>query len=335
MAAARQTLHVISPLSWIADAFEKPFIDESAHRANILAETDIPGWRIVRHCALEPVEDIAGEDAVWIAPEILASLNAWRQQQSLVPLLLRAPSARWPERLSGKSAGRSMLIATAGLIRAWHAFPHSLGMQPWTQLGNGRADGFNAARRDLAALQLALSGAPANSRIVLSEHVPGIREEWNILVHRGTAAAASPYCLHAPPDSHTVVTVFDLSQDVLFTASPAHFHHRYRTIASRIAEQAAAETGTHDASMIIAFRNDEDAPIVLEIDPVWCATPYPYDATGMLAFMQAIADGRAGSSAHCSDSCGGSDPLFEPDPWMAAQYAKRYLHFRPASHRVT
>lgn len=400
-----RTLHVISPLSWIADAFDEPFLGAPQTAASSssapplvtsqsavsspnacfhfpaslpvdspsivampaappptaamaaptapdrtefssspcaanpgTAATDraasrVPGWRIVRHSALEPVQDFANDDAVWIAPEILVALNAWRERQGLFPLAFRAPSPRWPDLLPGDVAGRSVLIAAVAEIRTWSAFPHDLGAQPWSQLCNGRVAGFNAARRDLDALRTAIGDAPAHSTIMLSEHVPGISEEWNVFVHHGVAAAASPYCLHTPPDSHTIITVFDLPEDSPCAASARHsqrFHRRCRALASQAAERAAAATGTDDASMIVAFRAENDSPIVLEIDPVWCSAPYPYDVRGMLAFMDAIAEARVRPSAQRSAAGSAlgqrqeNDTVFEPDPWMAAQHANRY-----------
>lgn len=188
-----KTLHVISPLGWIAEAFAMPQINAAAD----CAAGCIPGWRIVQHSTLEPARDLA-DDATWIAPETLVSLNAWRAQQDLEPLMFRAPRPDWPDLLPSDLSGRSMLIATVAEIAAWHEFPADLGSQPWSQLCNGRVAGFNAARRDLDALQSVVSDAPAESNIMLSEHVPGISEEWNVLVHYGVAAAASPYCLHTP-----------------------------------------------------------------------------------------------------------------------------------------
>jgi hypothetical protein len=360
-----KTLHVISPLGWIAEAFAMPQINAAAD----CAAGCIPGWRIVQHSTLEPARDLA-DDATWIAPETLVSLNAWRAQQDLEPLMFRAPRPDWPDLLPSDLSGRSMLIATVAEIAAWHEFPADLGSQPWSQLCNGRVAGFNAARRDLDALQSVVSDAPAESNIMLSEHVPGISEEWNVLVHYGVAAAASPYCLHTPPDSHAIVTVFDLPADGLYAASDfaqtgfsqfaypqlahpqskspqptqaqfayphGHFHQRYRAIAAQAAERAAAAIGTSDASILIAFRAEGDAPIILEIDPVWCSTPYPYDTQGMHAFMESIAEARLLPSArhashpHALDAPATeqqeSDSPFIPDPWMVARYANRYRSY--------
>jgi hypothetical protein len=356
-----KTLHVISPLGWIAEAFAMP--QDSA--AADCAAGRIPGWRIVQHSTLEPARGLA-DDAIWIAPETLVSLNAWRERQDLEPLMLRAPRPDWPDLLPSDLSGRSMLIATVAEIAAWHEFPAGLGPQPWSQLYNGRVAGFNAARRNLDVLQSAISDATAKSNIMLSEHVPGISEEWNVLVHHGFAAAASPYCLHAPPDSHDIVTVFDLPADGLYAACDSaqpdypqlahpqsthpqpeslqstyphwHFHQRYRAIATQAAERAAAATGTRDASMLIAFRAEGDAPIILEIDPVWCSTPYPYDTQGMHAFMESIAEARLFPSARlvshphalgdlATRQQQESDSLFIPDPWMVARYANRYRSY--------
>ncbi|MCI1673592.1 MAG: hypothetical protein LKI34_05185 [Bifidobacterium tibiigranuli] len=357
-----KTLHVISPLGWIAEAFAMTQISA----AKDCAAGCIPGWRIVQHSTLEPARGLA-DDAIWIAPETLVSLNAWRERQDLEPLMFRAPRPDWPDLLPSDLSGQSMLIATVAEIAAWHELPAGLGPQPWSQLCNGRVAGFNAARRDLDALQSAVSDAPTESNIMLSEHVPGISEEWNVLVHHGVAAAASPYCLHAPPDSHAIVTVFDLPADGLYGISESaysqpdhpqlahlqsthprpeslqstyphwHFHQRYRAIAAQAAERAAAATGTRDASMLIAFRAERDAPIILEIDPVWCSTPYPYDAQGMHAFMESIAEARLLPSArhiprpYALDNPAieqqESDSLFIPDPWMVARYANRYRSY--------
>ncbi|MCH4209626.1 hypothetical protein [Bifidobacterium sp.] len=365
--SARAALHVISPLGWIADAFAEPFsamqrtatISSGASSSAVspadgplssasspmlsspdCAPEHIPRWNIIRHSALEPAQGIAGNDAVWIAPETLVSLNAWREWQGKAPLAFRAPSPRWPDRLPEALAGRGVLTVSVAQIRSWVAFPHILGEQPWAQLSRCRVDGFNAARRSLSALQIAVGTAPEGSSIMLSEHIPGINEEWNVFVHHGVAAAASPYCLHTPPDSRTIVTVFDLPVNSLFSAAPAHFHERYRAVAAHAAEQAAAATGTRDASMIIALRAEEDSPIVLEINPVWCATPYPYDMRGMLSFMDAIAESRVDPSASrmpaeaASEQQQESNPIFKPDPWATARYADRYLRFRPATRQV-
>jgi hypothetical protein len=363
-----KTLHVISPLGWIAEAFAIP--QDSA--AADCAAGHILGWRIVQHSALEPARDLA-DDAIWIAPEALVSLNAWRERQDLEPLMFRAPRPDWPDLLPSDLSGRSMLIGTVAEIAAWHEFPAGLGPQPWSQLCNGRVAGFNAARRDLDAVQSVVSDAPAESNIMLSEHMPGISEEWNVLVRHGVAAAASPYCLHTPPDSHAIVTVFDLPADGLYGTSESaysqpdhpqlaypqsthpqpeslqsahpqfaytqwHFHQRYRAIAAQAAERAAAATGTSDASMLIAFRAEGDAPIILEIDPVWCSTPYPYDTQGMHAFIESITEARMFPSArlvshpHALDAPAtrqqqDSDSPFIPDPWMVARYANRYRSY--------
>jgi hypothetical protein len=145
-----------------------------------------------------------------------------------------------------------------------------------------------------------------------------------------------------------------------FAYTQWHFHQRYRAIATQAAERAAAAIGTSDASILVAFRAESDLPIILEIDPVWCSTPYPYDAQGMRAFMESIAEARMlpsdchasvlsvsgdpgfqpqsiSSSSHASHPHVPGDPAtaqrqgndfpFIPDPWMVARYANHYRSY--------
>ncbi len=313
-----RTLHVISTMPWIADSFAEalaPRIDGGEERAD---RND--AWRVVRHELWRPAADMVSaidddpDAALWIAPAALVALNFWRRQHGLRPWNMRSPGPRWMERLPMRITGRRMINVTARELRGWSVYPDELGDRPWSQLCDGRVEGFNAARRDIATLHTDLRQAPDDTLLTLHNHLTGISEEWNVVVHRGEAVASSGYCLHRPPESHRIVTIFDMDTARRYShridpqeaaddsrgtgigamrdVDASGFHESYRRPAERIAQEACARGGLDEASVLVAFRSADEAAVVLEATAVWCSTPYPYSRPQMLAVLEAMAVSR-------------------------------------------
>ena len=266
-------LHVVTPMHWIGEqmaALAQPTVSQGSRQ-----------WHITVDRGLEPVNDLDADDALWIAPGLLIALNDWRIASGMQAIELASPPAEWITRLPERLLGRTVVLSTAAQVRSWSDMPSELGTKPWSRIANGRVDEFPAARRDLASLHRALSDAPADSRIELDAHIPNIAEEWSILISQGAVAGSSPYCVHQPSGSRTIITVFDIDdihEPAQHTSSPATFDESHRALAVEAARQAAVAAHISDASVLIAFREDCDQPVILEIDPVWCSTPYPYRA---------------------------------------------------------
>lgn len=267
---------------------------------------------------------IGEHDALWIAPDLIVRCNAVRMRNGLAPWRFMAPARQWMANLPTELSGRSIVVTQVDELRCWRRFPGALGERPWSQLCDGRVSGFNAARRDITELHHALSAAPGDSTIMVSGHLAGISEEWNVTMRRGRAVASCGYCLHLPPDSHRIVTVFDESAKALF-------HARYRARAEHLAERAAAAAGPISASLLIAFRTPSDPGAILEAEPVWCATPYPVGAHDMAAVIDTIAETRiiGGTALAARKAAGAADDAvdhgaeheFRADPWMARRWA--------------
>lgn len=323
-----RTLHIVSPAQWIGEAV-----------SNGLAGCR-QQWDIAPHRGLEPPNDIAGKDAVWIAPGLLIALNAWLTSQGGEPILLEVPPWDWLERLPEPMLGRHAISACANDIRQWQRMPQQLGPRPWSQIANGRVSAFPAVRRDLRTLQAALGEAPSDSIIQISGHVEGIADEWFVLIHQGGVAASSGYCIHLPTGGRIISTVFD----------GAAFPPEHRRAAESTALEAATFAhgdgagGTGTAGVLVAFSESREEPAVIELTPVWCSSPYPYDPAGMQRFLEAVAGARllcqpsrnrAGGAAGAvvADLSGNPvepDRIFRPDPWMVREFAGRYRGFTRA-----
>lgn len=335
-------LRTIGAFSWIADAFDSYLADSDLGRR----------WRITHDYGLAPSTDIADDEGLWITPESLIALNAWRARRDMPALLLESPPIHWLSRLDRSLTGRAVITTSAADILGWSAMPAALGPRPWSQLSQGRVPRFRAARRDLDELQRALSDAPPDSSITVSGHIPAISEEWCVIVNEGGSVASSGYCVHDKVDSHTITTAFDGAQ----------FDETCRTQAIETAEKAAKAGGLKRASLIVAFADGH--PYIIEADPVWCTAPYPFDTNEETeAFLEAIMDCRLqapwleshvtqsyvprtradvaqevvtytqtdviqtdGQRANSLDNQGPTP--YQPDPWLTRQHCRRYAGFQ-------
>lgn len=360
-------LTIISPLSWVQDAFksyfDKAHMTDSSHSAiaqRLVAPTSKPTkatqpesgnshgnrkdynqktthWNVTYDYGFEPVRSIADNDAVWITADLLIAQNTWRARYGFPPILLEAPSADWLAKLPKSLTGRTVITTTVCEIRKWDKLPDGLGERPWSQLSLGRVPEFRAARRNLAELQHDLQDAPDDSLITVNAHVAGITEEWCVIIRNGQAVTSSGYCVHLSPDedSHDILTVFD----------NAKFHDSYRALAESTATEAAQASHLGNSSILVGFRNtteQKSAPsysaalpqaLVLEADPVWCTTPYPYESPKESdAFLDAIADSRLrydtdGTLKNRVGDVVASTDVYSPDPWMVRYAAHRYDRF--------
>ncbi|WEV75847.1 hypothetical protein [Bifidobacterium sp. ESL0800] len=74
-------------------------------------------------------------------------------------------------------------------------------------------------------------------------------------------------------------------------------------------------------------------PIIIEADPTWCTTPYPYETTEATnAFLKAISDSRIyktddGIFKNRNGQSVPATAVYAPDPWMARHAAHRYDRF--------
>ncbi|KFF31039.1 hypothetical protein [Bifidobacterium bombi] len=338
----KSRIHIISPLAWVCEAF------------TFICEAPASPYSCVVHQGFEPIWDIDEHDALWIAPELLVALNSWLERQGKPALALEDPAAAKLETLPSVLVGRTCLTATVQQVLAWQYYPEQLGPRPWSQLHGGRIAGFRAARRTLAQIHDSLACAPRTSLIDLSAHIPDISEEWCVLIHGGKTAAISGYCRHLSTarqasnsteheDTHTIATVFDA----------ATFDASHRGAVLKTAQHTADAARIVDATLILAYTEDEGcAPVVLEIDPVWCTAPYPFEyvsagmpkeqrlQSGATAFLNAIGDCRinagdapmkrrltseaAETYEHRKSRSAG---IFRPDPWMQESYSRRYLSY--------
>ncbi|RBP97319.1 hypothetical protein CRD60_07530 [Bifidobacterium aemilianum] len=335
----RAVLHVISPLPWVGQALRKlsddveaaggPGANSREGLGSSTARETMTPWTVIDHNGLEPVGGIGSHAAVWIAPGLLIALNDWRARGSLDPLTMQAPLTDWLPRLPQSLLGRTVINTRVADIRRWKELPASLGPLPWSRICQGRAEDFRAARRDASQLVRDLEAAPDNSLIELSEHLPDITEEWAILVNRGQVQASSGYCLHLPTTTaggQSIRTVFD----------GASFQESRKLAAEEAARQLLTANDPGPATILMAFRASSDKPVVLEADPVWCSTPYPFGHSGLGAFAQAIADSRlspASPSQTGNPGRGLREPSpYQPDPWMVQQFCRRYRGFKPPTH---
>lgn len=263
-------LTVISPLSWVQEAFkdyfDKAHMTDSSHScitsAVARAEKTVPTpstasapepsvkhpidyWTAAYDYGFEPARAIRDSDAVWITADLLIANNAWRARHNLSPLLLEAPAPYWLAALPRTFTRRTVITVPVSRIRTWTALPDGLRERPWSQLSSGRVPEFRAARRNLRQLQNDLNQAPDDSLITINTHLDGISEEWCVIVKHGKAVASSGYCVHRSQDenSHDILTVFD----------GARFHDSYRGIAESLATRAARTSHLDDASIIVGF----------------------------------------------------------------------------------
>ena len=215
----------------------------------------------------------------------------------------------------------------------------ALDERPWSRVASGRVSAFRAARRDVDELRrdLVRAHAPADSLIEVAGNVEGLVEEWCAVVDpaTGTAVACSGACVHPTPGGMDVVTVFDGARfdsghrEAVLDAAAA----TARTLAPTRALAAGSATDEHripppPVSLLLGIPVDTATPVVLEIDPVWCTTPYPFGRDGMEAFVGAIARCRIDSSP-AGDSVGDGSFVWVPDPWMTREFSRRYRGFDP------
>lgn len=265
--------------------------------------------------------------------------------------------------------------------RAFPAFQPDLGERPWSRVASGRVGGFRAARRGMDELRsdLTRAHAPADSLIEVAGNVDGLVEEWCAVVKpsTGTTVACSGVCVHPTPGGMDVVTVFDGAR-----FDPRH-RRAVLDVAAATARALDAETAadweTSDVrgtgpiraadeagdaidtfrrarpparrcrpapppmSLLLGFAQGEATPVVLEIDPVWCTTPYPFGREGMEAFVDAIARCRIVPQTDIgripddpSPDGGLHDDTFvwSPDPWMVREFSRRYRGFAAVSAGV-
>ena len=255
------------------------------------------------HHGFGPVREVGVREAIWITPGLLIAQNAWLASQGRPSWALSAPPTMWLDGLDQSLIGRRILTVTAETILTWRRLPSGLGQRPWSQLAAGRVSDLPAARRTLEDLQSHLRMAPAQSLIRIQTHLPDIHEEWRVIVDRGRIAASSGYCLHEGEDSRVITTVFD----------GAVFDSQHRKIAENCALQAAKGRSPAPISVDLAFLRGSDRPLILEGNPVWCATPYAYGPQGMVSFLKAVAACR-------------TDPVdpYQPDPWMLREFGGRF-----------
>ncbi|MCO6557840.1 MAG: hypothetical protein J6575_00045 [Bifidobacterium sp.] len=353
-------LTIISPLSWVQDAFkgyfDKTHMSDSSHSdgafaegaderaskpqttsaTSPVAENPLGYWTTAYDYGFEPARGIKDNTAVWITPDLLIANNTWRIRHEFKPLLFEAPASDWLARLPRKWTQRNVITVPVSEIRTWPELPKGLGERPWSQLTLGRVPEFRAARRNLKQLQDELHKAPDDSLITVNTHINGISEEWCVIVNGGKATASSGYCVHRSQDedSHDILTVFD----------GARFHDSYRALAESIATRAAQVSHLDNASIIVGFRNVAEnkippsstaisRPLIIEADPVWCTTPYPFEtAQEITAFLKAISDCRIVESDNDTfkKRSGQSVPetdIYVPDPWMIRHAEHRYDRF--------
>ena len=360
-------LHVVSPLAWVGEqmAAEATRVTSLRSESVLDASTHVSGqrsapWTIKVHNGLSPLLDLDDcDDALWISPGLLIALNTWRQAVGKATIALGSPPADWSSRLSRSLLRRTLLVTTARQILGWRTMPAALGERPWSRIANGRVDEFPAARRDIETLQSALAEAPEDSHIELSSHVQDVTDEWSILVDNGVPVASSPYCVHRPAGSRTITTVFDVE-----SPDPPHrdntatlggtrrewrdlFDERHREASIETAKRAVQAAGIDCASVLVAWCAHDRRPFILEIDPVWCSTPYPYrplgnrtgapTITNLGVFADAVISARLNHRSHLSNllpeqpTVHPSDPVYIPDPWMVRSFSRRYLSYIPAS----
>ena len=360
------TLHVVSPQAWVGERIRaESRTDELRDHGQLRHLGDDAPWRIQLHDGLAPLHDFdEHSDALWISPGLLIALNEWRRLSGKPlsgkpQIMLETPPADWIDHLPDELLGRSVLVVPAKLINDWHMLPPNLGERPWSRIHNGRVDAFPAARRDLTHLQAALKGdgvaapAPANSLIELSAHIPDIHAEWSVLIRDGQAVASSPYCIHQPAGSPRIITVFD--HDVPHSrcsgeASPdAHaetrFDERHRAEALKVAQLAARSASIRTACMLVALREGRSEACVLEVDPVWCSSPLPYQHVEDRidsCHLDGTEHGQSRVASHTSSGLGmfadavidashpsRSSATYVSDPWMTRSFARRYASYVP------
>ena len=337
--------HVVSPQSWVGEDITRHVGDgRNDHAPLTCGRGGGDRWHVERSSGLWPLTDCDDRDALWIPSGLLVAQNAWFAARGHRPLSLAGPPDDWLAGVDRSLTGRAVIACSVSRIRTMRTLPGELGDAPWSQLCGGRIPGFRAARRTVDELRQAVAGAPADSLIQLSGHLPDIREEWCVVVrtvtpsagesrsgsgghpplrhmtfrHLTRAVASGGYCVHDPSGGHTILTVFD----------GARFDPRNRARAEQLAVRTADDTGLVSASIDVAFARSGDA-YVLEADPVWCSAPYAYSPKGMRGFVNAVADSRLHRDADGvvrtrSGLPTPRDQIFKPDPWLIEAYANRY-----------
>lgn len=331
-------MRIICTLSWVQNAFHD-YLDK-CHISDDSGSEDSSdsshSWKLVRDNGLAPALGIKDSETVWITPDLLIALNAWREAKDMKPLLFEAPAAGWMSKLPAELLGRAIITTSVADILTWTQMPTELGEEPWSQLDQGRVPEFRAARRNLATLQRDLANAPTDSLITVNGHVPAITEEWCVIIHDGQAVASCGYCVHLTPDSHEIATVFD----------GATFHDEYKRLAEHAASEAARIGKLDDTSIIVGFRapesNDKEKSqaqsqpdtFIIEADPVWCTTPYPFETTDEIqGFLEAIRDSHIsqvadGAFLRSTDGRAiATANVYSPDSWMVRRNHRRYLGF--------
>lgn len=301
-------LHVISQLSWIGEVW--------------LSSTNTMrlDWTICLHNGFEPAADIQPTDAVWITPGLLVAQNSWLASNKQPQILLRVPPKHWVSSLNAEFLGRTISNHTVQEIRNWHDIPPEFGDEPWSQVSEGRAQTFPAAQRNLSTLQAALTGFDHDLNIQLSEHIPDIEEEWAVCVHNNQVIASSGYCVHTPAGSRIITTVFDNVQ----------FDESHRELAQKLVEQATHTSALDTGVVIVAFRQSSSVPIIIEVSPVWCSSPYRYGERTERV-LTAIAESRVLQQDGVYRTSAGQ-PVSEQEVYRAdsptrASYSRRFQSF--------
>jgi hypothetical protein len=332
---------IVCQQDWIWDAFTAP--SDAGMTPSNGAPAEPSGAmrnprKLRRSLGLWPIDDLRNGDALWAPPAFLIAQNARMRSRGLDPMLMLAPPQRWPGILGMSLMGRTAITARASTILQWKSYreagiperdPHrdsvNAGARPWSQLANGRVDTFPAAQRSLEDLQSALAQAPADSLILVSEHVADITEEWMVAVHDGHAIASSGYCVHDPSDSRSVLSVFD----------GARFANEHRMPAEELAVRAASRMTVRSTVLNIAFRMDSSA-LVLEALPMWCTPPYAYSRSQTDQLLMSISGCSLRVPASTARSAHGlvthdnlpveESHLYRPDPWMEERFGARFIH---------
>ena len=347
--SAIKRLHVIGPPSWVVEEFRHGLERGSGGR-NHPGRDD--SWHISAHDGLSPVIDLTDGDGLWSSPGSLIALGDWRRRAGLPRPRVKAPPADVMARLPYSLTRHHIVVAHARDILSGQAFtgspspswtfPDDLEQRPWSRVASGRVGGFRAARRTATDLRTALSESPGESLIEISENVEGLVEEWCAIVDPADAAvlACCGTCVHRRAGGADIITVFDgarfeASHRAAVMATASTIGATLRAIlrpppsqtpigtSLRGSQGSGVDTATSPppVSLLLAFRGGSPEPVVLEIDPVWCTTPYPFGPKGMNAFADAIRRCRV-------DASSSAEPFeWIPDPWMTREFARRYRGF--------
>lgn len=340
----RSHFHIVTDLQWIWDIFQAG--------ASRLADH----WQFKHDLGLWPIPHLDAHDAVWIEPASLVAHNALFELHGQEPIALLTPRELLLESFNRQFLGRTVMSCSVEDIRVMNHYPNNVGNNPWSQPAEGRISGFRAARRSLEQLQSDLLQAPQESLILLQQHVPEITEEWMVPVASGDVFAASPYCIHIEENTNAthaeaIVTIFDIAAKRNDSPTPIgvannreydghmRFDCAHGAEAMRLTHAALMMSEISDkvtAMVNVAFRR-EQPPIILEISPIWCSSPYGLSACDQARMLQAVAASRVSAqniheydtstlSEHPSHNDGKAMRIFRPGPWMRQHYAHRYIH---------